>query len=140
MLLNMWMVFAFLAFLSYCIWGVTNGLVSKHIDPYSGIFFSSIGYLIAGIVSISIGGINFDGFTLNGIMYGVILGLATGLGGLFVLMAIHKGGITSIVVVMTALYPLGTLVFDHMLLGENMSLHKVVGVLLAVVSIILMSI
>ena len=82
-------LFAILSFLSYAFWGLFNGLVHENSEPFSGLFFSSLGYLIAGLIGLSC--ISFQPkISVIAISSGLLLGLATGLGGLFLLLAIQK--------------------------------------------------
>ena len=135
----MWLVFATLALLAYALWGVMNGVIANKMDPYSGIFFSGIGYLFSGAVALSL--INFKlNVTFVNLAWGAVLGVATGIGGLMFLLAIKAGGNINIIVVLTSLYPLLTLLINYVLFGTAISTLQLVGVGLAIPALIMISI
>jgi transporter family protein len=116
-----------------------NGVVAKNMDPYTGIFFSSIGYLFSSVIALSLIGfkVNITPFNL---MSGVGLGAATGIGGLFFLLAIRYGGNVNIVVVLTSLYPIVTLILNYFIFGTSMSITQIIGSILAIIAVILVSV
>ena len=129
--------FAILSFLCYSLWGLFNGIVSRQIEPFSGLFYSSIGYMISGVISLG-----FIGFQpqISGIALGssLFLGLATGFGGLFLLLAIQKLGNTAILVALTATYPVATVILSYFLLKEVLSFKQMIGCLLSIIGVIFM--
>ena len=71
-------LFAILSFLLYSLWGLFNGVVHKSTDPFTGLFYSSIGYGIAGVISLYF--VNFQPkFSFGGFLESIFLGLSTGL-------------------------------------------------------------
>ena len=135
----LWLILAIIALLSYSIWGVMNGVVAKNMDPYTGIFFSSIGYLISGTIALSMIGFKINITPVN-LMSGLGVGLATGIGGLFFLLAIRYGGNVNIVVVLTSLYPIVTLISNYFIFGTSMSITQIIGAILAIIAVILVSV
>ncbi|MBX9867671.1 MAG: EamA family transporter [Burkholderiales bacterium] len=135
----LWLILAISALLSYSIWGIMNGVVAKNMDPYTGIFFSSIGYLISSTIALSMIGFRVNLAPLN-LISGMSLGLATGIGGLLFLLAIRYGGNVNIVVVLTSLYPILTLILNYFIFGTSMSITQIIGAILAIIAVILVSI
>jgi uncharacterized membrane protein len=134
-----WLSWSVAAFLAYAVWGMLNGVVAKNNDPYTGIFLSGIGYLIAGIISLSM--VKFKvNFSLTNLVSGAGLGIATGIGGLFFLIALSRGGNPNTIVLLTAMYPLGTILLNYFLMGTTISITQLVGAVLSIIAIILLSI
>lgn len=135
---KIWLFWTMMSLFAYGLWGIFNSLTSSNTDPYTGIFLSSLGYLLTGIIAL-----NYIGFkpivTGKGIACGLSLGLATGLGGLFFLMSLNKGGNINNVVSITAVYPLATLLFSFIMLNQSLNIKQVIGVCCSVLAVILLS-
>lgn len=130
--------FAILSLACYSAWGILNGYVANKVDAYSALFYSSLGYLFVGIV-----GLFFVSFQLKVIpinfYLSLILGLATGLGGLFLLLSIKYYQDSGFLVTITSCYPLITILFNYFVMHEQISLEKIIGCVLCVSGIIIMS-
>jgi transporter family protein len=130
-------LFALLSCFSYAFWGLFNGLVNKNSEPFGGLFFSSLGYFIAGLIGLSY--INFQPKTsVIAISSGILLGLSTGLGGMFLLLAIQKSRNTSMSVALTALYPIGTLILSYFMLDEQLTKQQIFGCIISVFGLVTM--
>ncbi|MFL1780456.1 EamA-like transporter family protein [Candidatus Hepatincolaceae symbiont of Richtersius coronifer] len=136
-----WILFAALSLISYTAWGLLNGVVARNMDPYSGIFLSGIGYIISGIIALSLVGfkINFTSSTTAAVGSGIALGLATGIGGLFLLLSVKYGGNVSMIVVLTSLYPILTLLLNFSVFHVALTLPQIVGAILAVIAVALVT-
>lgn len=132
-----WLPSALLSLLSFGFWGLFSKLALIHIDSRSALIFQTAGVMIVGLVAL--GFFNFKPDTsFKGMSYGLLTGLAYGIGCLFYLVAADKGKITT-VVTLTALYPLVTLVLSWFLLKEGINLKQMAGIMLALVAIFLMA-
>jgi uncharacterized membrane protein len=130
-------IFVTLSFLCYSFWGFFNGIVDKNIDPFSALFYSSIGYAISGLIALLF--INFQlRFSITAFSTSLLLGFTTGLGGLFLLLAVHNFGHTSILVALTATYPLSTVILNYFIFSEILSIRQLLGCVFSVVGVILM--
>ena len=129
--------FAFLSFLCYSIWGVLNGIAINKVDPFSALFYSSIGYMVSGLLALSLIGFK-PTFTYLSFLNTFCIGLATGLGGLFLLIAMQRTvGNCSIAIALTSIYPLAVVVINHFFLHEqNIGLLKILGCMLSVLGVI----
>ena len=78
---------------------------------------------------------DFNGFSIAA----VIAGLAGSLGYVFFVKALEHGE-ASIVLPLTALYPAVTIVLAVLFLHEKISIHQLIGILLAAVAVVLLSI
>lgn len=139
---SLWLLWAFLSLLTYAFWGVFNGLASRHLDANTVLFCSAIGYLTVGILAIALLDFkpvaHFSNLLHRGAGYGFLVGLATGLGGLFLLISLHKGGNPSVVVALTSIYPLATIAFNILFLHDSMSIRQSIGAALSVCGVILL--
>ncbi len=77
---------------------------------------------------------NFNRFSIAA----VVAGLAGSLGYVFFVKALERGE-ASIVLPLTALYPAVTVVLAFLFLHEKISMHQLIGILLAVVAVVLLS-
>ncbi|MCE4624786.1 MAG: EamA family transporter [Desulfurococcales archaeon] len=68
-----------------------------------------------------------------------ITGLAGTLGYILLVLSMEWGGKASIVVPLTSLYPAVTVVLSRLILGETLSIRQEVGVILAIIAVVLLS-
>lgn len=136
---NLWLFWTFMSLFSYGLWGIFNALTSQNADPYTGIFISSLGYVLSGIIALQYIGFKPD-LNFKVLTSGLLLGLSTGLGGLFFLLSLNKGGNINNVITITAVYPMATVVFSYFMLNNSVSLKQIIGVTLSIIGVILMSI
>jgi len=128
-----WILFTLLSLLCYGFWGYFGNLTAKYTNAYSALFFSSIGTFAAGLICLSL--LHFQpAFSAKGTMYGMLTGLATGVGTLFFIAALRSGS-TAPTVFITALYPVVTLLLCVFLLNEHLTLKHVIGMVLALMAI-----
>jgi transporter family protein len=133
-----WLPAAFLSLFSFGLWGLFTKLTVLHIDSRSALVYQTIGVAIIGLITLSL--VNFKPATdTKGLMYAVLTGTAYGIGCLFYFVAASKGKIIT-VVTLTALYPLITILLAYFVLKEAVTLKQWIGIALALVSILLMSI
>src|SRR5690348_716485 len=106
--MTQWLPAALLALFSFGLWGLFSKLTLAYIDAKSALVFQTAGVLIVGVIILSM--LNFKPETdIKGLGFGLLTGLAYGVGCLFYLMAADKGKIVT-VVTLTALYPLVTII------------------------------
>lgn len=135
----------FILFLTILFWGVApifDKLGVKLVDPFTGIFwrnltmtliFTIIYFVyskIYKITSVNILGISY--FVLSGIIAGV-------LGVLLYFITLRKLD-ASIVVPVVATYPLVTAILASIFLNEQLSLFRIIGILLTILGIWLITI
>ncbi len=133
-----WLLSSLIALISWGLWGVFSKLASRYFDYHQV-------YVASGIVSLIAFPVVF--FLLRpqidvkspGFGYAVLAGVA----GTSALMAFYSAvgsGKASIVVPLTALYPVVTIILSYLILSERISPFKGVGIILALVAILFLSI
>src|SRR5688572_5256213 len=132
-----WLPSAVFALFSFGLWGLFSKLALNHIDSKSALIFQTAGVLLVGILMLGL--LKFKPDTdMKGMGYGVLTGLAYGIGCMFYLFAADKGKLMT-VVTLTALYPLITILLSYFVLHETITLKQFGGILLALLAIFLMS-
>jgi bacterial/archaeal transporter family protein len=135
--MTQWLPPALLALFSFGLWGLFSKLAIVYIDSKSALIFQTVGVLIVGLIALSL--INFKPATdMKGLSFGLLTGIAYGVGCLFYLIAADKGKVIT-VVTLTALYPLITIILSYLLLHETVNIKQFLGILLALFAIFLMS-
>jgi transporter family protein len=128
---------SFLALVAWGIWGFLPKLATKYMSAQSIIIYEVLGGLSIGLVCLYFAGMRPETHP-KGILCASLTGIVGLLGGLFYLLAVAKGKV-SVVVTMTALYPIITIGLAALLLKEPVTLKQGFGMVLAVVSIILLA-
>lgn len=132
-----WLPAAVLALFSFGFWGFFSKLSLNYIDTKSALIFQTGGVLIIGIIALAM--MNFKpAMEMKGLGFGVLTGIAYGIGCLFYLIAAERGKLVT-VVTLTALYPLVTIMLSSLFLHETINLKQTCGIVLAIVAIILLS-
>lgn len=132
-----WLPSALFALFSFGLWGLFSKLSLVYVDSKSALIYQTAGVLLVGLLTLSI--LKFKPDTdLKGVSFGLLTGLAYGIGCFFYLIAADKGKVIT-VVTLTALYPLVTIVLSYLLLKETINIKQFLGIILALVAIFLMS-
>jgi transporter family protein len=135
--MQMWLPAALMALMSFGLWGLFSKIAITYIDTKSALVFQTAGVLIVGLITLSM--LNFKPATeIKGVGFGLLTGIAYGVGCLFYLTAADKGKLTT-VVTLTALYPIVTITLSYFILQETVSIKQCIGILLALTSIFLMA-
>lgn len=135
--MTQWLPAALLSLFSFGLWGLFTKLAIIHVDSKSALVFQTAGVLIVGVITLSM--LHFKPSTdIKGLSYGLLTGLAYGIGCLFYFIAADKGKMIT-VVTLTALYPLITIILSFLLLRETVNLKQCMGILFALLAIFLMS-
>jgi bacterial/archaeal transporter family protein len=127
--------------LSFCWWGVF-GFLSKigstRVQPEQMLLLFTLGMLPPVLAACFYGGVRIETDRL-GVICGVLIGLLGGLGELAYFEALRVGK-ASVVGPLTSLFPLLTVLLAILFLKERIGAVQSVGVLLALVSIFVLSI
>jgi len=135
--MHSWFFWTILAMVTFGAWGFFPKLAVNYINPQSALIFQVIGGLLVGFVGLAM--LNFKPETHPmGILYAFMTGITGVLGTLFYYVAASRGQI-SIVVSLTALYPLITIMLAIVFLHETLIFKQVLGLCFAVAAIVLLA-
>ncbi len=126
-----------LAMITFGAWGFFPKLAVSYISPQSALIYQVLGGMLVGIVGLAL--VKFKPETHPmGIVYALLTGITGVLGTLFYYAAASRGPI-SIIVSLTALYPLITILLAIILLHETLVLKQYIGLCFALAAIILLA-
>ncbi len=131
-----------LLFVTMLLWGTTPLLEKiglKDVEPLTGILIRSaaitiillIVYVLSGkiqeLTKVSLK--NYALFSASGVMAGLV--------GMWTYFYLLKSGMTSKIVPIAASYPLITAILSIVMLGETVTLQRVIGIIMTIVGIVL---
>lgn len=132
-----WLLPVAAAWVIWGFWGFLPKHAGKYIGPVDILIWEVVGAIILGILALI-----YTGFKLNFHPTGTTLAIAAGfcgyLGTLCFLFALRSGPV-SLVVALSALYPIVTIVLAFFILHEPMTFKQLCGIALAMVSVLLIS-
>jgi transporter family protein len=132
-----WIVWSLLALVTWGLWGFFPKLAVNYISPKDALIYDALGTGISGVlIALCIGGRPAP--SLAGATFAALTGLTAILGGLFYLYAAREANI-SVVVVLTALYPIVTVLLAAIFLKESLTQRQILSLLLALAAIIVMA-
>ena len=132
-----WLIPASAALIIYGLWGFLPKLAVTYITPTSAVIYEVAGAILVGLISLCWVGFQPETHP-KGILFAVLTGIAGMLGTLFFFVAASRGKI-SVVVSMTALYPLITILLAAIFLREPITAKQIMGMLCAVAAIVLLT-
>jgi transporter family protein len=119
------------------LWGLLPKLAVRHMSASHAMVYQVGGAVLFGIVLLAWIGFRPQ-FEPRGIAFAVTAGIC-GMGGAFLyLLAVSKGKV-SIIVFMSAMYPVVTIALSYIFLNETISLKEGIGMVFALAAIILFS-
>ncbi len=135
-----WFLFSLITIFAWGIWGILTKMSSKHYG------WQQI-YIVAGLVTLLASLLLYTSSILSKGQLnlgspGFNYALAAGVAGTIALMSFYnaiKYGKVSVVVPFTALYPIITVTFSFIFLGERISIHQGLGIIFALIATILLS-
>ncbi|VAW38004.1 hypothetical protein MNBD_DELTA04-169 [hydrothermal vent metagenome] len=130
-----WLGYALLSLLLYGFWGFFPKLAVTYLRPLSALVYEVGGAIIVGVICLAVIGFRPE-IQTKGILFAVLTGICGMLGTLLFFAAAVKGKI-SVVVSITALYPLITILLAALILKEPLTCKQVAGMLFALLAIIL---
>jgi transporter family protein len=130
-----WFLWTILALVTFGFWGFFPKLAVAYINPQSALIFQVLGGLFVGVVGLVLIGFKPETHPM-GVLFALLTGITGVLGTLFYYAAASRGQI-SIVVSVTALYPLITILLAIAFLHESLTLKQIVGLCFAIGAIVL---
>ena len=132
-----WIIPICITFVLWGIQGFVAKLTTQYINPMSALLYNIVGAFIVGIVILYL--LNFSPqIHAKGIALAVFMGTLGILGALGMLYAMRQGKV-SVVTVISALYPLVSILLAYFILKEPVTLKEGVGIAFALVALVLFS-
>ena len=133
-----WFDPAILTLIFFGMWGFFPKITTRYIEPKSALV-----YEVAGGALVGLSVLVWLSFKPQVHPVGTFLGVITGIfgfvGALFFLYAVSRGN-ASIVVTLSALYPLVVILLSRIFLDEPITLKQGIGIALALISMVLFAI
>jgi transporter family protein len=135
--MSQWFSYTLIAMLMWGFWGFFSKLATSVLRDTDAYIYELTGTLVVGLVMVFLLRFHPGGKPI-GVLYGLLSGIAVGVGSYFFFYAIARGR-SAVVVTVTAMYPLVTLLLSQLLLHEPLSLKQALGISLAIGAILLLS-
>ncbi|STX51309.1 bacterial/Archaeal transporter family protein [Legionella busanensis] len=132
-----WYYPSFIALLLYGAWGYWGSRAADFINPLSITFYSSLGVLISGIISLVLLSFKPE-LSSKGSFYGLLNGLASGIACIFFIMALRKGPAIPVVLI-TSMYPVVTLILCMIFLKQTITYKQALGMVFAFIALFLLA-
>ena len=132
-----WLLFALLALALWGVWGIFPKLATNYLSPTSVMVYEGIGHIVVVVAVLAYLGFRPEVHP-KGITFAILAGLVGTLGSLVFLFALSRGK-ASVVVPLTAMYPVVTIGLSLWLLHEPLTLKQGAGIVLALLAILMFS-
>ena len=119
------------------LWGLLPKLAVKYISPVHVMIYQIGGSVVLGLVLLAVIGFRPQ-FEPKGVAFAIAGGICGMGGSLLYLLAVSKGKV-SIIVFISAMYPVVTIALAYFILHEPVTLKECVGMIFAITAIILFS-
>ncbi len=129
-----WLFPSLVALTAWGLWAFLPKLASNYLNAKNILIYELVGAVTVGIVGLWLMGTRVQ-FDPRGSALAVLAGAIGTVGTLFYLIATTKGRI-SLVVTLTALYPLVTILLSYFILKEPISTKQAIGMIFAIVAIL----
>jgi bacterial/archaeal transporter family protein len=132
-----WIVTAVLALLFWGGWGFFQKLATNSMPPKSVYLFTVGGAFITSFLILVALHFRVE-VTPIGMRYALLAGLLGSIGGLCFVHSVSKGK-ASVVITMTALYPLVTILLSFFFLRETITIKQGIGILFALLAMLFLA-
>jgi transporter family protein len=133
-----WFGYSLICVLCWGAWALLSKLGSREIPPNTMQFLFTIGTVPVGVALLLARRGKLEKST-RGIVFGVLNGVLSGVGGLALFAAYHTNGNTTLITATTALYPMITVLLAIVILREQFRPIQALGLLFAAVAIVIFS-
>ena len=135
--MSSWLPPALLAMLCFGLWGFFPKLAVLYMEPRSALVYQTMGGLLVGLLVLA--SLKFaPTFHPRGALFALLTGVA-GVAGTLCFFAAAERGRISLVVSLTALYPLITILLAAVFLKEPLTARHLAGMACAVAAILLLA-
>ncbi len=136
--MKQWVLYSALAIMIWGLWAFFPKMAIRCLDPKTAFMFEVLGGAITGLFAFLILRPQLGGAEIRGVIPALLTGVMGYLGLLCFMYAIREGKMC-IVAPLTALYPVVTLVLAMIFLRERINIVQLAGIILALVSVVLIS-
>lgn len=135
--MNQGMIFAFASFIMWGFWAFLPKLALKHIQPYSLLVYEILGMAVATGLLWAVMRFKVEVQPM-GVAFALLTGISGSVAMMFYLFALTKEK-TAPVVMISALYPLVTLLLAFALLKEPLTVQQGIGIVLGLVAMVFLA-
>ena len=132
-----WIIFAVLSLLAYGLWGFFPKLTVGLINSKEFIVYEAIGVILISLVILLF--LGKPSFNIRGVTFAMLTGILGIIGTLFFVAALAKGK-ASVIITISALYPMLVFFLASVFLKEPITLKQGVGIVFALIALVLFSI
>src|SRR2546423_2419582 len=129
--LPQWLFFSLLSMVLWGVWGLIAKIAVELSSPYQNQVVSTIGLLLSLMLFARSKNLGAEGNKRRGAFWAFATGLCGGIGNVALFLAFSHGGKASIVVPLSAVYPLVSVVLAMIFLREKLNRVQVAGHCLA---------
>lgn len=133
-----WFWFSLLCVLCWGGWALVSKLGTDEISASGMQFIFAFGFIPVAVVALALKPVKFEK-NFKGIAYGLGNGVLAGTGGLALFAAYRTGSNTSVITVVTALYPMITVALAFLILHERLTRLQVIGLGFAALAMIILA-
>lgn len=131
-----WLVYSGIVMVGWGVWGFFAKLAAHTIDPFASVFYTTLGWMCTVGLLLLLHGAP-SSLPGRGALFSFLVGIIASAVFIPFILALSKGK-ASIVITVTALYPLVTLILAFLFLHETITVRQGLGMLLALLAVILM--
>lgn len=128
-----WILPSFLSLMLYGCWGFLGAKASQFANAKTVFIISCTGSMMVAIMMGTFASSRIE-LSLHGVFFGLLTGLSTGLGTFMFMNALQRGPAIPIVMI-TALYPMVTVLLTFLFLNQSMTIKQICGVVFSMVAI-----
>lgn len=138
-MIKAWVIYSVLACLLWGVFPIFQKSSLKWVDPVWAYLFSTVGATVTTLLLFLFFRSSHTEIHSAGALFGILSGISGSLGVFFFLLSLSRGGKASIIVPFTALYPVISIILGLILFKETISLAQGIGIILALISVFLLS-
>lgn len=131
--MNSWILPSFLSLMLYGLWGFLGAKASQFTNAKTVFIISCTGSMIIAILMGTFASTRFE-LSPHGLFFGLLTGLSTGLGTFMFMNALQRGPAIPIVMI-TALYPMVTVLLTFLFLKQGITTKQIFGVMFSMIAI-----
>lgn len=134
--MSAWLALSLATLTLWGLWAFFAKLATNHLSPQSALFYQILGILMAGLILWSSLGFKPQ-FHAAGAGFAIAAGIVLIIGELLFYLAITKAK-ASLVVTVTALYPIVTIILSFLILKEIITIRQAIAIGLALTALVLL--